>query len=210
MASTASFHRPVFILSSSPASRNFTMRSHPAPDHLCTTCDRNLRHRAMTRPARIAGRWPCSAGHWRAGQWRAYTWVVAFSIGFFVLGSARLTPHPHHGITIALPAAHAATDNSKLYTAKLFRLAELLGTLHYLRAICGADDGQKWRQAVSDLINSENSDAVRRATIARRFNRGYRGYSRTYRNCTPSARITIRRFFAEAITLSDELLQSPK
>lgn len=106
--------------------------------------------------------------------------------------------------------ALAASDASKVYDDKLMRLAEILGALHYLRAVCGAEDGQKWRTAVAELIKSEGTTALRKAIIARRFNRGYRGYSRTYRNCTTSAQTTIKRFFAEAVTLSDQLLELAK
>lgn len=87
------------------------------------------------------------------------------------------------------------------------RLAEILGAVHYLRALCGATDGQKWRLAMQDLIKSEGTSAYRKAALARQFNRGYRGYGRTYRDCTPSAKTTIARFFAEAVALSDELGQ---
>lgn len=106
--------------------------------------------------------------------------------------------------------AHAATDDSRPYDQKLMRLAEILGALHYLRALCGANDGQKWREATSDLIRSEGTSALRKATIARRFNRGYRSYGRTYRSCTGSAKTTISRFVVEAVTISEELLKLAK
>jgi uncharacterized protein (TIGR02301 family) len=118
------------------------------------------------------------------------------------------------GVSPVSPAvvspARAATEDTRPYDQKLMRLAELLGALHYLRALCGADDGQKWREATSELIRSEGTSALRKATIARRFNRGYRGYSRTYRQCTASAKTTISRFIVEAVTISDELLKLAK
>jgi uncharacterized protein (TIGR02301 family) len=106
--------------------------------------------------------------------------------------------------------ARAANDDSRPYDQKLMRLAEILGALHYLRALCGAEDGQKWREATSELIRSEGTSALRKATIARRFNRGYRGYSRTYRHCTGSAKTTISRFVVEAVTISEDLLKLAK
>ncbi|HUS95351.1 MAG TPA: TIGR02301 family protein [Hyphomicrobiaceae bacterium] len=107
------------------------------------------------------------------------------------------------------PIARAAEDSaaSRPYDQKLLRLTEILGALHYLRELCGANDGQKWRDGMQDLMRGEGSSALRRATLARSFNRGYRGYGRTYRNCTNSARATIDRFLKEAAQISNELLK---
>jgi predicted secreted protein len=70
------------------------------------------------------------------------------------------------------------------FDGNLQRLAEILGALHYLRSICGANEGQKWR---SRMIAS--------------FNRGYRGYQQTYRTCTPAADLVIRRYLEEGSKL---------
>lgn len=108
---------------------------------------------------------------------------------------------------ISAPAASATTDGARPYDQKLMRLGEILGAMHYLRELCGANDGQKWRDHMRELVRSEGTNALRRATIARQFNHGYRGYSRTYRTCTEPARTTISRFLSEAIELSDDLLK---
>ena len=100
-----------------------------------------------------------------------------------------------------------AQSREKPTDEKLYRLSEILGAVHYLRELCGSNDGQQWREGMRDIIESEGSTAVRRATLSRRFNRGYRGYSRTYRSCTSSAQATIERFLKEAIQISDELIK---
>lgn len=109
--------------------------------------------------------------------------------------------------TPAAPSAAATDTGNRAYDAQLMRLSEILGALHYLRELCDGSDGQRWRNAVDALIKSEGDTALRRATIARRFNVGYRGYRRTYRNCTASARTTIDRFFKEASEISDALIK---
>lgn len=109
-------------------------------------------------------------------------------------------------VSIAMPAAHAQT-RSKPYDQKLYRLSEILGAVHYLRELCGSNDKQLWREKMEELLNSEGTTALRRANLSRRFNRGYRGYSRTYRGCTSSAQGTIERFLKEAITITDELVK---
>ena len=106
----------------------------------------------------------------------------------------------------ALPlAAQGAAGDGKPYDVKLLRLAEILGAVHYLRELCGANEGQLWRNRMQELIESEGTAAQRRARLTTRFNNGYRSYSRTYQTCTPSAQTAVSRFLAEGATLSDEL-----
>jgi len=100
-----------------------------------------------------------------------------------------------------------AQQKEKPYDPKLYRLSELLGAVHYLRELCTAKDNQKWRDNMKELIEAEGTSAARKATLTRQFNRGYRGYSRTYRSCTDSARDTIDRFMKESISISNELIK---
>src|SRR3989304_6958874 len=73
------------------------------------------------------------------------------------------------------------------FDGDLHRLSEILGALHYLRAICGAKEGQKWRNEMQALLEAETSAGERRARIVASFNRGYRSFQQTYRTCTPGA-----------------------
>ena len=41
------------------------------------------------------------------------------------------------------------------YDHDLQRLAEILGSLHFLRGICGSSEGQKWRDEAQMLIDTE-------------------------------------------------------
>jgi uncharacterized protein (TIGR02301 family) len=111
-------------------------------------------------------------------------------------------------ILAATPQAHAATAGSKPYDDELFRLSEILGAVHYLRELCGADEGQIWRERMSELVKAEGSTALRRAQLTRSFNKGYRSYSRTYNTCSPSAQNVINRFLAEGAQIADKLVRS--
>ncbi len=91
------------------------------------------------------------------------------------------------------------------YDNKLLRLAEILGAVHYLRELCGAQEGQLWRNQMKELLRYEGSTAVRRAKLVNSFNDGYRGYRRTYRSCTSSATLAVTRFLAEASQITDGL-----
>lgn len=94
------------------------------------------------------------------------------------------------------------------YDKELFQLAEVLGAIHYLRALCGADEGQEWRNKMRSLVDAEGSSALRRARLVRSFNRGYRGYGRTYQRCTELARLSIERLMKEGRALSKRMLDT--
>jgi uncharacterized protein (TIGR02301 family) len=91
------------------------------------------------------------------------------------------------------------------YDPKLLRLAEILGAVHYLRELCGADEGQLWREQMTNILKYEGSTAVRRAKLVNSFNDGYRGYRRTYRSCTSSATLAISRFSIEGAQIAAAL-----
>jgi uncharacterized protein (TIGR02301 family) len=106
------------------------------------------------------------------------------------------------------PTAPPPPDD-RPYDDKLLRLAEILGAVHYLRELCGAAEGQIWRDQMRDLVKLEGSTAVRRAKLVRSFNNGYRGYRRTYRTCTPSATVAINRFTVEGADIAFALASAP-
>jgi uncharacterized protein (TIGR02301 family) len=87
----------------------------------------------------------------------------------------------------------------------LQRLSEILGALHYLREICGAREGQKWRDEMTALIDSEAPGGDRRSRMIASFNRGYRGFQQTYRSCTPAADVAIRRYLEEGSKIAREV-----
>src|SRR5262245_30173021 len=110
--------------------------------------------------------------------------------------------------SIALAAAGAparAEVAAAPFDASLQRLAEILGALHYLRGICGANEGQKWRNEMQAIIDAEAPSGERRTRIIANFNRGYRGYQLSYRTCTPAADLVIRRYLEEGSKIAREL-----
>lgn len=109
-------------------------------------------------------------------------------------------------VVLAVALAGPARAQTREQEDKLHRLAEVIGALHYLRELCGADDGQLWRSHMKALIDSEGRSALKRAALTRRFNLGYRNYSRTYRECSVSAKTATERFLDEAQTTTDGLL----
>ena len=102
------------------------------------------------------------------------------------------------------PQPPAATPAAP-YDADLQRLAEILGALQYLRTVCKANDGQKWRDQMQALIDAEAPDGDRRRKITANYNRGYRGFQQTYRTCTPAADLAIRRYLDEGAKIAREI-----
>ena len=86
----------------------------------------------------------------------------------------------------------------------LMRLAEILGSLHFLRNLCG-EKGDQWRAEMEKLLASENPDPSRRARFIASFNRGYRSFGSTYTQCTPSATEAINRYMKEGEDLSRDI-----
>ena len=110
--------------------------------------------------------------------------------------------------SIALLAASAPARAEVVaapFDASLQRLAEILGALHYLRAVCGANEGQKWRNEMQALIDAEAPIGERKQKIVASFNRGYRGFQQTYRSCTPAADIAIRRYLDEGARIARDI-----
>jgi uncharacterized protein (TIGR02301 family) len=87
----------------------------------------------------------------------------------------------------------------------LMRLSEILGALQYLRGLCGANEGQKWREQMQALIEAEAQTADRRNRMVANYNRGYRSFQQTYRACTPAANVAVRRYLDEGSKISREI-----
>ena len=91
------------------------------------------------------------------------------------------------------------------YDSNLQRLAEIMGALHYLRGICGANEGQKWRNELQALVDAEAPAGERRARMVAAFNRGYRGFQQSYHTCTPAADLVIRRYLEEGSRIARDV-----
>lgn len=87
----------------------------------------------------------------------------------------------------------------------LDRLAEILGAVHHLRDICGADEGPLWRNKMIDLLNAAEPDALRRQILISHFNDAYHRALAQYSSCTPAAAAEVSALFEEGRALSARL-----
>jgi uncharacterized protein (TIGR02301 family) len=100
------------------------------------------------------------------------------------------------------PKVAGATDGP--FEPGLLRLSEVLGSLHFLRNLCG-ETGEAWRAEMQGLLDSEKPDEARRARFVASFNRGYRSFEGSYTSCTPAAREAIRRYMDEGERLARDI-----
>jgi uncharacterized protein (TIGR02301 family) len=91
------------------------------------------------------------------------------------------------------------------FESDLMRLSEILGALQYLRALCGANEGQKWRDEMQALLEAEAVTPDRKNRMVANFNRGYRSFQQAYRTCTPAANVAVRRYLDEGAKISREI-----
>ncbi len=101
-------------------------------------------------------------------------------------------PHPDPGVQSR--ARRGPQDAAAPFDGDLQRLAEILGALHYLRGICGTNEGRNGATEMQALIDAETPSGDRRTRMIAGFNRGYNGFQQTYRTCTPAANVAIRRY----------------
>ncbi len=90
------------------------------------------------------------------------------------------------------------------YDPEIQRLAEILGALTYLDALCAGN--ADWRAKMQALLEADAKSAARKERLAGSYNRGFRDYERTYRVCTPNAQAIIGRFLAEGGKIAHEVV----
>jgi uncharacterized protein (TIGR02301 family) len=92
------------------------------------------------------------------------------------------------------------------YDPEILRLAEILGALAYLDALCAANPPGDWRAKMQALLEADAKTAARKERLAGSYNRGFRDYERTYHLCTPNAQAIIGRFLAEGGKIAHEVV----
>lgn len=99
----------------------------------------------------------------------------------------------------------AARASEVPYEPQLMRLAEILGSLHFLRNLCG-EEGDDWRRQMEALLEAEAPEPARRARMVAQFNHGYTAFETNYRVCTEAAVEAIRRYMQEGESLTRDVV----
>lgn len=116
----------------------------------------------------------------------------------------RPAPQPAHPKLLPQPEPTPSAAPTP-YDPDLQRLSEILGALHFLRGICGSNEGQKWRDEALALIDAEAPSGPRHDQMVQAFNRGYSGFQQSYRTCTPAATVAIHRYLQEGVQISRDI-----
>jgi uncharacterized protein (TIGR02301 family) len=99
----------------------------------------------------------------------------------------------------------AVAEKPAPYDPKLMRLAEILGSVSYLRNLCKGNESE-WRDLMRELLSEETpNEPERTARLTAAFNRGYRSFAATYVKCTPQAIAAEEAYRAEGATLAIEI-----
>ena len=99
----------------------------------------------------------------------------------------------------------AAPRGEAAFLKPLGRLASILGSIHFLRTLCGDTDAAIWRQKMEELLAEQAPGEADRRYLIGSFNSGYRAFESTYRECTPAARVAVNRYQGEGVTLAREI-----
>jgi uncharacterized protein (TIGR02301 family) len=91
------------------------------------------------------------------------------------------------------------------YEPQLLKLAEIIGSLSYLRTLCETREAQDWRDRMATLLESEGRSPQRRERLASAYNRGYRAYSATHRTCSDGTQEASARLAQEGEKLARAL-----
>lgn len=92
------------------------------------------------------------------------------------------------------------------YEGQLLHLAQILGSVDYLRQLCHGDAGGRWRATMQRLIDTEAAgepERIKHLTAA--FNRGYRSFASVYTACTESAVAAEQKYRREGATLANQI-----
>ena len=127
--------------------------------------------------------------------------VMTLALAGFSAALAEQTQKP----TPRVAPPQAAEPAPPRYEPQLLRLAEISGSLAWLRDLCGATDAGVFHAKIAMLIDSEADTKARKERLAGAYNRGFGGYARFYRTCTPAAQEVVRRYLDEVARISADL-----
>ncbi|WEK52421.1 MAG: TIGR02301 family protein [Candidatus Kaistia colombiensis] len=127
--------------------------------------------------------------------------MTAIALGLLLLGP--LPGGSQHASAADANVGAGAADPP--YEQQLQRLAEILGALHYLRPLCGAEEPSVWRDQMDQILAAEDPTPERRARIVSQFNLGFSSFATVYRTCTPAALAAIERYLLEGKKLTRDI-----
>ena len=90
------------------------------------------------------------------------------------------------------------------YAAQMERLAEILGSLHFLTGLCD-ESPSPWRDAMLSLLVDEAPEDAFAARLIDRFNLGYSSFAAAHRQCSATAEAAIERYRSDGAAIAARL-----
>jgi uncharacterized protein (TIGR02301 family) len=103
------------------------------------------------------------------------------------------------------PPPPAVVPSNAPFMKPLGRLATILGSVSFLRGICGDSNAGAWRERMNDLLRVQAPNAADKEILIASYNSGYRSFASVYRRCTPAARVAAARYQDEGSALSRDI-----
>jgi uncharacterized protein (TIGR02301 family) len=133
------------------------------------------------------------------------TIAVSLLSSTLVLGAVTALAQPKADPAAVAPPP-AEIERPAPYDDNLLRLAEVLGSVHYLRNLCNRGKEDDWRVEMQQLLDSETKgEPKRKERLTAAFNRGYRSFASVYTDCTKQAIVAEERYRNEGATLATEI-----
>ncbi|MCW5719210.1 MAG: TIGR02301 family protein [Bauldia sp.] len=104
---------------------------------------------------------------------------------------------------LCMAPAQPILAQEKPYAEQLGRLAEILGSLHYLTGLC--DPPSPYRDQMTAVLEAEAPGTAFYAQLVDRFNLGYSSFAAVYRQCTPAAVEAISLYRADGAALAEAI-----
>lgn len=106
-------------------------------------------------------------------------------------------------LALALPAPAFAA-----FPPKTIQLAEILGAVHHLRDVCGANEGQLWRNKMIEMIAVLQPKEADRQRLVKHFNDSFYRYRNAYPRCTATAATQSDKLMQDGQRIAEELAAS--
>lgn len=98
-----------------------------------------------------------------------------------------------------------ANPSNAPFMKPLGRLATILGSVSFLRQLCGDENAGAWRDRMNDLLRVQAPNSADKEILIASYNSGYRSFASVYRRCTPAARVAVARYQDEGTALSRDI-----
>ncbi len=132
--------------------------------------------------------------------------LAALLAGLVALAPAAALAQQRPAAPASKPAEPAAPEpDGPPYEPQLLQLAEIMGSLAYLRTLCGGKEARDWRDRMAALVEAEGRTPQRRDRLTAAFNRGFKAYALTHRACTDASQEAASRLADQGGQLSRTL-----